>query len=214
MFMGSLKSLGQGFLVATGIIWICNIAELTRTGNGALGLLYLLIMLIPLTSLLYLRNKTSKSTVQSADSSRKWRELVFSFQGVALACWMFDLITTYYAINVTGLAVEVNPLGWPLGILGAFAYYGPTLVLSYVLLFKIKESISLYAALPMTMVALGMGSMNLIAGAQNFKVFVYTATITNSAYYGLLALIITINLAVQLTLRREYQSKNSLRFKA
>jgi len=134
--------------------------------------------------------------------SRRWRELVFSFQGIALACWTFDLMTTYYAVDVTRLAVEINPLGWPLGILGAFAYYGPTMVLSYCLLFKMKESISLYASIPMTAVMLGMGAMNLIAGAENYKVFMYTVTISTDVYYGLLALIITVNLAIQLTLKR------------
>ncbi len=210
--MGALKSLGQGFLVATAIIWTCNIAELTRTGNGALGLLYLLIMLIPITSLLYLRSKQPKNT--TVEPSRKWRELIFSFQGVALACWTFDLLTTYYAIDVTRLAVEINPLGWPMGILGAFAYYGPTLVLSYFLLFKVKEGISLYAAVPMTMVMLAMGSMNLIAGAENFKVFVYTVTISTDVYYGLLALIITVNLAIQLSLKHMFaQPRASLSLK-
>lgn len=197
--MGALKSLGQGFLVATATIWTHNIAELTRTGNGALGLLYFLIMLIPLTSLLYLRIKAPKS--QSNEPLTKWREIIFSFQGVALACWTFDLLTTFYAIDVTGLAVEINPLGWPLGILGAFAYYGPTMVLSYFSLFKIREKLSLYTSTLMTIVMLYMGSMNLIAGAQNFKVFVYTVTIAPNIYYVLLALIITVNLAIQLTLK-------------
>jgi hypothetical protein len=137
-----------------------------------------------------------------SSSVSKWREIIFSFQGIALSCWSFDLLTTYYAIDVTGLAVEINPLGWPLGILGAFAYYGPTLVLSYYLLFKIKEKYSIYAAVPMTAVMLMMGSMNLFAGAENFKIFVYTVTINPQIYFGLLALIIMVNLTVQLALKR------------
>lgn len=131
----------------------------------------------------------------------KWREIVFSFQGIALACWTYDLLTTYYAVDVTGLAVEVNPLGWPLGILGALAYYGPTVILSYFSLFKIKEKISLYASIIMTVVMLYMGSLNLIAGAQNYKIFVYTVTISPNIYYGLLALILTINFGTQLALK-------------
>jgi hypothetical protein len=199
--MGALKSLGQGFMVATGLLWLYNISELTRTGNGAIGLLYLLIMLIPIVTLIRLKTNKTKTT-SSAESKSRWREIIFSFQGVALACWSFDLLTTYYAINVTGIAVEINPLGWPLGILGAFAYYGPTLVLTYFLLFKMKENLSLYASVPMTAVMLYMGSMNLFAGAQNFKIFVYTVTINPSIYYGLLGLIITANFAVQLALKR------------
>ena len=93
-------------------------------------------------------------------------------------------------------------MGWPLGILGAFAYYAPTFIFSYVLLFKIKESFTLYAAIPLTLITLGMGAMNLLAGAQNFQVFVDTATLASGVRYGLLALIITVNLTVPFALKR------------
>jgi hypothetical protein len=199
--MGSLKSLAQGFLVTTGLIWIFNIAALFEGGDAWLGLMYLLILLIPASSLTYLKLKNTNPKIVP-ETSEKWRNLLFSFQGVALAFWMFDIATTLYAINVTGLATELNPLGWPLGILGAFTYYAPTLVFSYVLLFKIKESSSLYAAIPMTLVTLGMGMMNLVAGAQNFQVFVDTAALVTGIRYGLLALIVTVNLAVTLALKR------------
>jgi hypothetical protein len=198
--MGSLKSLAQGFLVATGLIWIFNIAALIRAGDAWLGLTYALILLIPVSSITYLKLKNTNP--KASDTSEKWRNLLFSFQGVALAFWMFDIATTFYAINVTGLAVELNPLGWPLGILGAFAYYAPTLIFSYILLFKIKESIALYAAIPLTLVTLGMGMMNLMAGAQNFQVFVDTAMLATGVRYGLLAVIITVNLMVPLALKR------------
>lgn len=199
--MGSLKSLVQGFLVAAGLIWLFNIFALFRGGDAWLGLLYLLILLIPALSITYLKLKNINQKAEH-DASAKWRNLLFSFQGVALAFWMFDIATTFYAINITGLALELNPLGWPLGILGAFAFYAPTLVFSYVLLFKIKESSSLYAAIPMTLITLGMGAMNLVAGAQNFQVFVDTAALATGIRYGLLALIVTINLAVPLALKR------------
>ena len=198
--MGSLKSLAQGFLVATGLIWIFNIAALIRAGDAWLGLTYALILLIPVSSITYLKLKNTNP--KAPDTSEKWRNLLFSFQGVALAFWMFDILTTFYAINVTGLAVELNPLGWPLGILGAFAYYAPTLVFSYILLFKIKESIALYATIPLTLVTLGMGMMNLMAGAQNFQVFVDTAMLATGVRYALLALIVTVNLAVPVALKR------------
>jgi hypothetical protein len=199
--MRSLKSLAQGFLVATGLIWIFNIAVLIKGGDAWLGLLYFLILVIPASSLTYLKLK--KTNPQAArDTSAKWRYLLFSFQGVALAFWMFDIATTLYAINVTGLATELNPLGWPVGILGAFAFYGPTLICSYVLLFKIKESISFFSAIPLTLVTLGMGTMNLVAGAQNFQVFVDTAAIATGIRYGLLALVVSVNLAVPLALKR------------
>ena len=107
--MGSLKSLGQGFLVAAGLIWTFNIASLFIEGNAWLAMLYLLILLIPVSSLTYLKVK-NKNHKTAPEASAKWRNLLFSFQGVALAFWMFDIATTFYAINVTGLAVELNPL--------------------------------------------------------------------------------------------------------
>ncbi|MBE3116593.1 hypothetical protein IMZ68_05250 [Candidatus Bathyarchaeota archaeon] len=207
--MGSLKSLAQGFLAATGLIWIFLIIALFEGGDAWLGLMYMLILLIPASSITYLKLKNSNPKFNHGSSS-KWRSLLFSFQGVALAFVMFDIVTTFYAINVTGLATEINPLGWPLGILGAFAYYGPTLAFSYVLLFKIKENISLYTAIPMTLITLGMGTMNLVAGAQNFQVFVDTAALATGVRYELLTLIVTVNLAVPLALRRMVtQPKNN-----
>jgi hypothetical protein len=199
--MGSLKSLVQGFLVATGLIWLFNVFALFRGGDAWLASLYLLILLVPVSSITYLKLKNTNPK-PAWEKSEKWRNLLFSFQGVALAFWMFDIATTFYAINVTGLAVELNPLGWPLGILGAMAYYVPTLVFSFVLLFKMKENIALYAAVPLTLLTLGMASMNLMAGAQNFQVFVDTAMLATGVRIGLLALIITVNLTVPFALKR------------
>jgi hypothetical protein len=133
--LGSLKSLAQGFLVATGLVWIFNIVSLIHSGDAWLGLMYLLILLIPASSITLLKLKDARLP----EDSGKWRNLLFSFQGVALGFWIFDIITTFYAINVTRLAIELNPLGWPWGILGAFAFYGPALMFSYVLLFRMKE---------------------------------------------------------------------------
>lgn len=207
--MGSLKSLAQGFLVGTGLIWLFNIASLIHSGDAWLGLMYLLILLIPASSIAILKLKNA-----SPGGLDKWRTLLFSFQGVALGFWMFDIMTTFYAINVTGLAIELNPLGWPWGILGALAFYGPALVFSYVLLFRMKEKVSLYAALPLTLLTLGMGAMNLVAGAQNFQVFVDTAVLESGVRYGLLVLIVTLDLAVPLTLKRMgAQPKPSLNLK-
>ncbi|MGD6851263.1 MAG: hypothetical protein ACQCN6_04295 [Candidatus Bathyarchaeia archaeon] len=196
--MGSLKSLAQGFLVATGLIWIFNVMALVRGGDAWLGLTYLLILLIPATSIAILKLTPQSAAIQD---SHKWHNLLFAFQGVALAFWSYDLITTFYAINITGLAVELNPLGWPLGILGAFAFYAPTLVFAYVLLYRMKEKMSHYAAVPLTLLTLAMGSMNLLAGAQNFQVFVTTAALASSVRFELLAVIAALDLAIPLTLR-------------
>jgi hypothetical protein len=196
-----LKSLGQGFLVATGLIWAFNIASLFRGGDAWLAFLYLLVLLIPVVGFSFLKFKSSNSKVES-DGSAKWRNLLFSFQGVVLAFWMFDITTTFYAINVTGLAVELNPLGWPLGILGAFAYYAPTLVFAYILLFKMKDRIAFFAAVPLTLITLSMGMMNLLAAAQNFQVFVNTVSLATGIRYVMLGIVGAANLVVPLALKR------------
>jgi len=59
-----------------------------------------------------------------------------------------------------------------------------------------------------------MGTMNLVAGAQNFQVFVVTASLATGVSYGLLKLIVTLNLAVPLTLKQMVaQPKHSLSLK-
>ena len=199
--MGSLKSLAQGFLVGTGLIWIFNIISLLRSGDAWLGLLYFLILLIPVLSLTYL-NVKNKNPRKAPESSPKWRNLLFSFQGVVIAFWMLDILTTVYAINITHLAYELNPLGWPYGILGALAYYAPTMFFSYFLLFKSKEKIAFYAAIPVTLITIGMGTMNLMAGIQNFQVFVDTATFAAGLRFEILAVIVGVNLMIPFALKR------------
>jgi hypothetical protein len=199
--VGSLKSIAQGYLAATALIMSLNIASLMKSGDTWLALLYLLISLIPAGSLIYLKFANKNSTAHPLPDE-KWRNLLFSFQGVALAFWTFDLTTTFYAINVTGLAVELNPLGWPLGILGALAYYGPTIIGSYMLLFKIKDRIAFYAAIPLTLVTLGMSAQNLMAGNQNFQVFVDTTALATGVRYSLLALIAVVGLTIPFALKK------------
>jgi len=203
--MRSLKSLAQGFLVSAASVYLLSIFLLFKGGDSMLAMLYFLVLTIPASSLTYLKLKNPRSHAASGAADR-WRYLIFSFQGVVLAFWMFDIVTTFYAINVTGLAYELNPLGWPLGILGAAAYYIPTTVFSYILLFKMKEPVAFYAAIPLTLLTLGMGLLNLNAGAQNFQVFVDTAALATDMQYGLLALTIGANLAVPFVLKRMMSS--------
>ena len=197
--MGALKSLIMGFLVAVGVVWICNIVALLRGGDAWLGLAYLLIMLVPVAGVAVL--KLSGEDPVLLNRTINWRQVLFGVQGAALAFWSFDMLTTLYAINISGLATEINPLGWPMGILGAAAYYIPTALLSYVLLFKLKEKIALYAAVPFTIVTVAMASMSLFAGAQNYQVFVGSAVLASSARVDLLASVAALDVAVPVALR-------------
>ena len=189
--MGPLKSLVVGFSAMTSLVWTCNAIILLRNQITWLLTFGLVAMLLSLSSAVSLWfSKKGHAKAEKADSAERWRTMLFSLQGAALACWIFDLATTYYAIDVTHKAWEINPLGWPLGILGALAYYGPTLILSYVLLFRIRGSVALYAAIPITSVALYMGLMNLHAGTLNLQIFTGMASVVAELGYGLLALIL------------------------
>ena len=176
-------------------IWIYSAATLIRSGDAWLGSTYLLILLMPLLTGLYLWCRNKRKSDQNVGFVGKWGSLIFSLQGVALGCWAYDLATTFYAIDIARAAVEINPLGWPLGALGAMSYYVPTILLSYVLLFRFKQKVSLYAAIPITAVALLMGSMNLNAGIENFKFFAVSAWLPTNIRSSLLALVAAVDLA-------------------
>lgn len=187
----ALKSLAQGFFAMIAVIWVFNVVTLIRSGDAWLGMLYFLIFLMPLSAMIVLRlNKRRHVDVEKISRHEKYRKVLFSLQGVALACWAFDLATTYYAIDITGFATELNPLGWPLGILGALAYYGPAVSMMYVLLYKVNQRSSIYVGSVLTVVALWMGAMNFFAGAENFGVFLSTACIMPEFRLNLLALVV------------------------
>ena len=84
--------------------------------------------------------------------------------------WMFDVLTTFYAIDCLGIAGEMNPLGWPLGALGALIFYVPAYIFTYMLLFRLQGRCPPRVAVLITMLALGLGVMNLLAGLHNLEV--------------------------------------------
>ncbi len=196
----SLKSLAVGFLAATAVIWSCN--TLAVSLNSAwLGLCYLLVLLVPLTGGLIIWQK-KKNPNQTLFSSLNLRSLLFSMQGVALACWMFDIATTVYAIDITRMSYEVNPLGWPWGIFGAMAYYLPTIVFSYLFLYRMKGNVALIGAIPLTFLTLLMAAMNLNAGTMNYQIFSNTTALVTEMRMGLLSLLLCVNVAVPVWLKR------------
>jgi hypothetical protein len=77
------------------------------------------------------------------------------------------------------------------------------------LLFRIKENISFYAAIPLTMISMSMSLMNLFAGAQNFQVFVHTATLAASVRLEVIALIAALNLFVTFAVSRKSANPES-----
>ncbi len=201
-----LKNLAKGFLAATGLIWACNFIALAKNSDNVTVMVSLLIFLSSVLGsacLWFRKNLEIKmgSSITAASSTERARTFLFGLQGVALACWIFDLTTTYYAIDITGVAVERNPLGWPLGILGALIYYAPTILLSYVLLFKIRQNVSFYGAIPMTIILLFMSMMNLHAGTQNFQIFTGDNIVATEIRYGLFTFVIAAGVSLPIVLR-------------
>ncbi len=89
---------------------------------------------------------------------------------VPFCCWAFDVLTTLYAINYLGVAREVNPLGWPFGAWGALIFYIPAFIFTYLLLFRMQNRFSVWIAALITVMSLGLGAMNLLAGLHNASV--------------------------------------------
>jgi len=89
---------------------------------------------------------------------------------VPFSFWMFDVFTTFYTIDCLRVAAEMNPLGWPLGALGALIFYIPAYIFTYMLLFRLQSRCSPWVAILVTMLALGLGVMNLLAGMHNLQV--------------------------------------------
>jgi len=89
---------------------------------------------------------------------------------IPFSFWAFDVITTLYAISFLEVAGELNPLGWPLGAWGALVFYIPALIFTYMLMFRIRSKHSIWAAVLITLLALGLGVMNLLAGLHNIGI--------------------------------------------
>jgi len=103
-------------------------------------------------------------------SIEKGKVLLLYAYIVPFFSWMFDVFTTFYAIDCLGIAGEMNPLGWPLGALGALIFYVPAYIFTYMLLFRLQGKWSPRVALLITVLALGLGVMNLLAGLHNLEV--------------------------------------------
>ena len=192
--MKVLISLVKGFLAMAGIIMIYCAVTLVRAGESWLGLLYLIILALPFSYFVVLWRGQKRIGAEVLSSTERWKRKLFALEGTALACWAFDISTTYYAINVTRLAAEANPLGWPFGIVGALVFYAPTFVFSYYLIARKSDKLSLYAGFVLSLLVVHMGLMNFAAGAQNFVFFLDTVSLSEKLGIPLLILVVFTDL--------------------
>jgi hypothetical protein len=188
--MNFFTDLVNGFLAMTVTIWMLNIATFFILAKTNVALLIALLIPILVLAHEYLKFRGRKEIAQGWD---KLKHILIFIYGVCFACWMFDVGSTYYAVDVLGVAAEQNPLGWPLGGLGALAFYVPALTFTYFLLNKIKQRHALVAAVLVTILASYMGIMNLFAGFSNFSFFTYSVVLSLEAFWYLLFIVIAIN---------------------
>lgn len=182
----------QGFSVMLVTIWIFNIVALVIAGDAIVASLFFLILLIPISIVIYTFSRRQENSREQTSISEKLRALLIPVHGAALACWAFDVSTTYYAIDITREAAELNPLGWPLGAIGALIFYIPAIIFAYTLLFKIRQKESLAVAVVIAVLTAYLGVMNFSAGTQNFRFFLNSVSFTMEGYSFVFSLVVAV----------------------
>jgi hypothetical protein len=164
------KPLLQGFLLtATAISIFLTLTFLPSFTTVWLGLPVVCMLAAPFTiNCMLLLNKASQKR-SDKEVVKQVKAVLMGLQGFALACWFLDVLTTVFVLDVRSIGIEINPLGWPFGIIGAAVYYIPALIGGYFLLYKIKTKGSFYGAAGLTVLTLYMASNNLFAGINNFQ---------------------------------------------
>jgi hypothetical protein len=175
-------------------IWAYNIAALVIAGDTLIAALFFLILLIPISIVLYTFVKRRENHSGNTNVYDKLKTFLIPVYGAAFACWLFDISTTYYAIDVVREATELNPLGWPLGAVGALVFYVPVTVFAYTLLFKIGQKYSIAAAAVITFLTACLGSMNFNEGVHNFGFFLNSVSFTMEGYSFLFSLVVAADL--------------------
>ena len=199
--MSILSDFAEGFLAMTVVIWILNIITVVVLGHIWMGISYFFVLLIPVSIILCTHLKRRKNNIDGL------RRTLLSLYGVSLACWVFDIVTTHYAINIISRAEELNPLGFPFGVFGALIFYGPASVFIYVLLFQLRHKLSLLAAFLLTFLSLYMGFMNLGAGLENLGFSSNYFPVLLEMTFALLAVLTKSVLAFQMQKRSAHSSQ-------
>jgi len=192
--MSLLSDFAKGFLAMIMVTGVFNTHLIFVVLNHVqLILLFLTILLIPTSIILYTQLNHRMHHVD------KLTRVLVCLNGVSLACWVFDVTSTYNAIDILRQFAEQNSLGWPFGALGALMFYVPAFAFVYLLLFKIKQKVSRFAAVFLTLLAVFMGFLNLGAGLVNFGCSsVYIVVLLETVF---VLILLTVNISWQKRLR-------------
>ncbi len=200
----------EGALMSTSLIWIficITVAFFTRTWYSLAGLF---ILIVPFG----LRNRSFPTQFRLwkkiPDNIQRIKRLLVPILGFGVACWIFDILTTFIGLDIVQTQYinaenfysifnysELNPLGWPLGIVVGLIAYIPSGLSVYYLLTKMKTKLSVKIACAITVLTVGLGLMNLVAGLNNISILIQYFNVNNSVslflWFNILLTISAIN---------------------
>jgi len=199
--MDQAKSVLQGFIALASVIWLitCVWVASNVNMNTWLGLGLFLFLAVPFSicGTVYLKGFKERKSAQTA--VKKAKNVLMSLQGFGFACWFFDVISTFFVINLNQSGSELNPLGWPFSALGALVYYIPITFVVYYLLYKVKSKESFYVTVAVTGISLFMGARNLSAALYNLReIYSFTASTADleilGMWLGIAVILATVNI--------------------
>jgi hypothetical protein len=168
--MEQAKQVAYGFVAASNIIalFVTGIWLLTAYLNPWIGLPVFLFLAVPFAMNCIRLLKKLKGKKSPQTQVKQAKNILMALVGAGIACWFFDVLSTFLVLDIAQSGTELNPLGWPYSAPVALAYYIPIAFSTYYLLFKIKKKISFYAAVTVSAATLFMAARNLFAGFNNF----------------------------------------------
>jgi hypothetical protein len=217
MMVELLDDLTRTFLLMTTTIFVLGTIIFLSLATTLVALFFLLILMAPISIIIY-GYMNRKAKTEQASLLDMLRQVLVCMYSISFTSWIFDVCTTYYVLDVLNINVELNPLGWPLGALGALLFFAPVSILTYLLLFKVKKIYAIISAMITTVLTLYLGFQNFIAASQNLS-FIYPSISATSQVYRYLfvaALACNITYVVtfsSMTLRKTSKTRVTARAK-
>jgi hypothetical protein len=169
--MSSVRTVWRGFVASSSLLClIITLLWLPHYMGLWASLACFTILAVPfiLNSLKTL-NHSTQNNHSPQDTVRTVKASLMALQGLGFACWLFDVISTIFIINIQQVAIELNLLGWPLSALGALIFYVPMVLVTYILLYRAKTKLSFYVAVMISVLVLFVGALNINASLYNFN---------------------------------------------
>lgn len=169
--MSSVRTVWRGFIASSSLLClIITLLWLPHYIGLWASLACFTILAVPfILNCLKTLNHSTQHNKSSQDTVRTVKAALMALQGLGFACWLFDVISTIFIINIQQVAIELNFLGWPLSALGALIFYVPMVLVTYFLLYRAKTKLSFYVAVMISVLVLFVGALNINASLYNFN---------------------------------------------